>query len=535
MGKLGVLPDSPLEMGDVTTAYKDPGVLGAVNGGNTPPDHVGTVYSGVFFSPDLLTGTAGTFNPDPTKAQQMPISFVVAVPDPATVTFPATGWPVVLYGHGLGGSRNDLVDVAEAVNKAGFILIAADAPFHGSRTSCTGSKAVTASKIPPGAQPSDDWACKAPAQAPINGNMACDEGVLQGLCVLSGAGITRDPCAPTIVDASGDTVCAPLGEGRCAADHKCQGLITANGTVDCSGGGDAQCAGAGLGLCHPTSKKCTGSPADFGRSSANAVTGDEKISGWNIFSPTNFFATRDNFRQQVIDLSQLVRLVKSTANTSVNAKLGGTTNAPKIDATKIHYLGQSLGGILGTLFNAVSPDTTHVALNVPGGGLVKLVFDSPTLAPSKAALVSTLAAGGINPGTPAFDQFLGTAQWILDEADPVNMGYRLTHPADTGSGSSPNANRKVFIQFIQDDQYVINESNLALVAGANRNFTEAPPSFGCTAPLFCYQFTQAGDGFDQTSLPLASRHGFLRNFTNAAVTTKAQTQITQFLLNGTGP
>jgi len=50
------------------------------------------------------------------------------------------------------------------------------------------------------------------------------------------------------------------------------------------------------------------------------------------------------------------------------------------------------------------------------------------------------------------------------------MGYRLTHSVTPAGGApAPNANRKVFIQFIEGDQGVPNISNLALVAAAVRH------------------------------------------------------------------
>jgi hypothetical protein len=277
-----------------------------------------------------------------------------------------------------------------------------------------------------------------------------------------------------------------------------------------------------------------------GASLARDAGGRPLVSGWNIFSLTNFFATRDNFRQQVIDLSQLVNVLKSTDAKKIGNQIalanGGTPIA--LDPSKLGYVGQSLGGILGTLFNSVSPDTTNVVLNVPGGALVSIILNAPSFAAQKKALIDTLAAAGRVPGTPAFDQFLGIAQWVLDEADPANMAYRLTHPVTLASGvKAPNVNRKAFIQFIEGDETVPNISNFALVVGANREFTPTPPNLNCKAPLFCYEFTEAVDGFDKTSAPTNKRHGFLLSPPSAtagglAITTKAQTQAATFLATG---
>ena len=318
--------------------------------------------------------------------------------------------------------------------------------------------------------------------------MKCDGGAVQGLCVLR-ATASRAACAPSATDPLGDGVCA--GQGRCAADAMCQGAT-----------------------------------ADLLRDAG----GLPKISGLAIFNLANFFNMRDSLRQQVIDLSQLVAVLKSTeALKSLSARTVLT-----FDLTKLGYIGQSLGGIQGTLFNSVSTDTTNVVLNVPGGAWTTLVKDTVSFAPIRVSLLAGLAAQGLMPGTPAFDQFFGTMQWILDPADPANMGYRVTHPVVA------NANRKAFIQFIQGDEAVPNSATLALLASANRSYVPTPPKFGCVAPLFCYEFTEAGDAFDATSAPGASRHGFLLKPPSAtagglALTTKAQTQAATFLATGTLP
>jgi len=210
---------------------------------------------------------------------------------------------------------------------------------------------------------------------------------------------------------------------------------------------------------------------------------------------------------------------------------------PVLDTTKLGFVGMSLGGIAGELFNAVSPDTTNVVFNDAGGALSQLLWLAPSFAAQKQALVDTLAAQGIVTGTPAFDQFIALTQWILDPADPANMGHRLTHPIDIAPGvKAPNVNRRVFLQFIEGDQTVPNLTSLALVTGANRSFVPLAPTFGCAPPLACYEFTQAGDGFDEVTAPLIGRHGFLLQppggDMGVALTMKAQMQAAAFLATG---
>lgn len=443
-------------------------VTAAAGAAGIPIDGIAKFYVGAFLTPVAVTSPGGTFQ-DPPMPQVQRVDFTMAVP---LAPAPAGGYQTTIFGHGFTRSRSDFLAIANSIAKAGQVTIASDVLFHGERTSCTGSKTATK-------QTTDDAACADPTTQKCNGVP------IFGVCVARNDAV-RNACAP---GPAGDGFCAGVAQGRCAPDLKCQA-------------------------------------GDFMRD----ATGRPAISGWNMFSLTNFFATRDNFRQQVIDLGQLVRVIKSAGPTG----LGGQA-AVVLDATKINYVGQSMGGILGTLFNAVSPDVTNVVLNVPGGGLPQIILTAPSFVDQKAALLAVLAGQGIKPGTPQFDQFIGVVQWILDPADPANMGYRLTHGVDLGGVLTPSANRKALIQFIEGDQTVPNVSNLALVRAANRTFAATPPSFGCVAPLSCYEFTEAGDGFTAATLPPGSRHGFLLAPTVVTVTAKAQTQVATFLATGKLP
>jgi hypothetical protein len=257
-----------------------------------------------------------------------------------------------------------------------------------------------------------------------------------------------------------------------------------------------------------------------------------------------------------------VRVIRSTDATAGLTSMASAVSgqAVSFDLTQLGYVGQSLGGILGTLFNAVSPDTTNVVLNVPGGDEPQIILNGAGWATARMGLLNTLAQQGIQFGTPAFDQFVSIAQWVVDAADPANLGWRLTHSVPVCPGGmnygvcpkpstmpaptavpTPNPKRRAFIQFIEGDETVPNISNLALVAAAARPFANTPPSYGCTAPLFCYEFTGQGsiqgDMFDATSVPTAGRHGFLTIPPSSSpqshqLTAAAQAQAAKFLAVG---
>ena len=273
---------------------------------------------------------------------------------------------------------------------------------------------------------------------------------------------------------------------------------------------DLPCIGMGQGFCH-TDSFCEG--GDYLRDSTNVP----RISGWNFLNLTNLFATRDNFRQQVIDLSQSTAVIAVPVSTagSLNALLTGALGKT-LNANQINYSGQSLGGILGTLYTSVASEAHNVVLNVPGADPTNILLTSPDpqLSAARAAFIATLAAQGITQGSIAFDTFIGTAKWILDPADPQNMAYSVLHGADT-----PN-NRKALVQYITQDQVVPNPTTVELLKAGNR--------MGVTGSFDICLFNPL-----VTDLPLASRHGFLLNFVDVPATAAAQSQLANYVATGT--
>src|SRR4029079_15839735 len=92
---------------------------------------------------------------------------------------------------------------------------------------------------------------------------------------------------------------------------------------------------------------------------------------------------------------------------------------------KISYAGQSLGGILGSLYSAAAPEAKNAALNVPGGRLTHIILTSPASQQLKAAFQGGLAAQGVETNSPLYDTFLGIVQWIVDPRDPLNASPYL--------------------------------------------------------------------------------------------------------------
>jgi pimeloyl-ACP methyl ester carboxylesterase len=70
--------------------------------------------------------------PVPVKKSNEIVPMIVAVPNAASGrTMPANGWPVVIFQHGITGNRTQMLAIAPALAKAGFVTVAIDLPLHG--------------------------------------------------------------------------------------------------------------------------------------------------------------------------------------------------------------------------------------------------------------------------------------------------------------------------------------------------------------------------------------------------------------------
>ncbi|MEW5740551.1 MAG: hypothetical protein AB1938_16605 [Myxococcota bacterium] len=461
------LPDFPTMLVDVTTAVK-----GQMTALGLPSAAIGPIFQGNLVLPFGLNGTGGTLNPNPTQWTGRKAPFLLFQP---TGTAPAGGWPVVLFGHGLGRYKEDVLGIANSLAQGGFAVFAIDVVFHGERATCVGSRAVTMA-------PSDDGACANPT------TQACD--------AASGRCIARDR--------TGATACNPAGNG------------------------DATCFAAGLGQCiaaGPNAGQCEG--GDFLRN----ASGRPVISAWNYLNLTNLFATRDNFRYTgSVDFTQVARVIRSTSATSLNAQLALATAQP-LSTAVLHYAGQSLGTFNGNVFAAASDIPNRVALNVPGSSQVDVLLTAPAFAAQRTAFLASLAQLGLTPGTPGFDQFMVLARTIMDPSDPQNLVYDAVH--------SSNMNRRMYFQSIEGDEVLPNATTDKLVSAANQDasrtgqvFRFVPHSGTPAAGFIPASYpTAARHGF----LLNPAGNPECNPMTATCATVVAQTKVVTFLATGTAP
>ncbi len=76
-----------------------------------------------------------------------------------------------------------------------------------------------------------------------------------------------------------------------------------------------------------------------------------------------------------------------------------------------------MGSIMGTPFIALEPTVNNAFLSVPMGGIARGLEASPTFGPRIRA---GLAAVGVLPGTPDYEQFFIVFQTVIDSGDPIN-------------------------------------------------------------------------------------------------------------------
>lgn len=449
---------------------------------------------------DALDPATGAFLPDPTRAPTATIPVLIATPLPANTPLCQGSTtlhcaPMMVFRHGLGRGRADMLLIANTFAKAGMATVAIDAAKHGDRTLCSSNP-----------DPGDPT-------APISG---CAPGsTCTGLPSAAGQGDPLHPGPP----------------GTCSDNKFLKRSL------------DGNIVGTGA-----------------------ATDGIPVVSG-NYLVSANFFRTRDTLRQDVIDQSQLVRVLAvapTTVGHSVLTEMLG--HGVIIDPLTIYFSGQSLGAIQGTLDVATNPRISKAGLNVGGGTIVDIFTNSPAFLGTEQNPGPTrrlLAGLGITPGTQQYLQFLTVAKTILDPADPANFSGHLTAHTLPDLLANPNgqvaqATKQVLIQVANCDEVVPNP--FGLVWSANQAFANptapqgplpnnpnvffAPGSTG-TFQLFvgkdfnpvdfgnpakCSDTTAAG------SLANGGGHGFLTNgLEHPDLTAAAQSSMAAFMMAGTLP
>lgn len=294
------------------------------------------------------------------------------------------------------------------------------------------------------------------------------------------------------------------------------------------------CGAAGYAT-HPVSPTCVGACATAATDGVSLVSGNYLIS-------SNFFRTRDSLRQDLIDQSQLVRVmafVPTSAPPTGHVVFDHmAARGVVIDPATVYYSGKSLGAIQGAMNVATNPRISKAGLNVGGGTVVDLFTQSPAFASQVSQLLTGL---GIAPGTSQYLQFLVVAKTILDPADPVNFVGHLTHdtlPNLLGTGAQ--APKKVLAQMANCDQTVTNPFNLIYASNIPLAPLPSSPAFfgGGTGTLQLFVTAPFDPATFGTCSPLpasAVEHSFLTDWLSPTLTENAQTDMARFVMTDAAP
>jgi hypothetical protein len=345
------------------------------------------------------TSTNVTFaNPFPVETTKVNVPVLAIVPNLQSGRMkPASGWPVVIYNHGITRNRTDALAVGATLAAQGFAVVAIDQPLHG-----------------------------VGAQSPFY--------------------IESTPFAAVAQERTFDLDLSNNTTGAAGPD----------GVIDSSGS--------------------------------------------YTINLSSLLTSRDNLRQAIADLFVLTATIPR-----MDIDHDGS---PDLDGSKIHFVGQSLGSIVGIPFLALESSVNVGLTSVPGGGIARMLEASPTFGPRIRAGLQ--AAAGLQPNTPDYDRFFGAAQQVIDPADPVNYGF----------ASAQNA---ILLHEVLGDQVIPNT-----VAGAPLSGTEPLIRVLGLQPLTAS--AQDANGLRRAARFTAGDHGSLLSpAASLAATSEMQRQMASFI------
>lgn len=236
-------------------------------------------------------------------------------------------------------------------------------------------------------------------------------------------------------------------------------------------------------------------------------------SGAHSINLSSLLTSRDNIRQAVADLFTVTATIP---NMDINGN-----SVPDFDGSRIVFVGQSLGSIVGSVFMALEPNVSTAVLNVPGGQIAYMLNGSPTFGPRIRAGVA--GAAGITTTNPAFPgvlgQFLLATQTVVDSADPINYARY-------------SSNKRILLQEVigggttLPDQVIPN-----VVAGAPLAGTE--PLIAAMGLASISQTTANANGIRGAVRFIKGDHGSLLSpAASAATSVEMQTQMAAMLVTG---
>ncbi len=161
----------------------------------------------------------------------------------------------------------------------------------------------------------------------------------------------------------------------------------------------------------------------------------------NFSDPLDALVLRDNFRQGAYDRLQLVQMLRAGVD------LGGSPE-PELDADALHYLGVSLGGLMGPQLVAFAPEFDTAIFIVPGARVTNIVAEG-----DQFSVVVDLFSGMATDGEIA--RFFPVLQGVVDRGDAGTFARAVVDRLPGFDDASP----QVLIQMVEGDDTVPNSAN----------------------------------------------------------------------------
>jgi hypothetical protein len=208
---------------------------------------------------------------------------------------------------------------------------------------------------------------------------------------------------------------------------------------------------------------------DFGASTVFFAFDGDPAAG---IRPLDARAVRDNFRQAVVEIGQLVRLLKHGDLAAVAASdpsLAGVT----LDASALVYTGESFGSLLGAMVIAVDTELHAAVLAVPGASIFLTMFPNSPLFSGLATLLlrgpfdSELDVSDPNALPAGAQRSLSLIQGAIEPGDPIAFAPRV-------------APRTVLLLQAFSDEVIPNQAGELLAAAMGASQVEVA---GHTQPL----------------------------------------------------
>lgn len=427
--------------------------------------------------------------PFPKQTAELDVPVLVLYPNSTTIE------GVVMYQHGITTDRSAALTFGTGLAANGYVVVAIDQPLHGVAPFTDEEQQALADQLLTGAGLAVNETNRT---ALINGQLSL--GFLQQLRDL-GCTLNSDNSIAIQQVIAGDCEATLSGS---AADMA--GLVSIENTVANAGStipGLAPQIGNERHFGFYAAQPGVPAPIDY----ANGV-GD---SGSLYINLGNFLNTRDNGRQSAVDQMNLRASLPGLTLTLAD----GSTTFSIAPTDPVLFVGHSLGTITGTPFVAsvnedqlaatisggsTVPSTFNnisaASLLTPGGGIVRLLENSPAFAPQ--ILFGLQQAAGLEQGDANLETFLNVFQAAVDTADPINFADNLA------SASSP---MPLALLEVPGDQVIPNAADEQVWGVPALNATFTPAQTGLPVNVTVDSFSAPLSG----TQPLA--------FTGSAVTT----------------